>query len=72
MTISKHQYKTLLNMQYDMARVGWHPSFAGKLLLQALNKGSWSGSGLGKIHQTRRIRREDPGIPPRPVVAGEQ
>ena len=70
--ISKHQYKTLVNMQYDMARVGWHPSIAGKLLLRALNQVNCRGGGLGKVHQTRRIRREDPGVPPRPVVAGEQ
>lgn len=73
MKLSAYQYKQLFNLQYDMARVGWHPAIAGKLILGALDRlERRRDAGMGKVHQTRRIRREDPGVPPRPVVAGER
>lgn len=72
--MTKDEYRTMVGLQYDLARAGWHPSVAGQMIVRAARR-VWArrrraGTGMGKVHPTRRIRREDPGIPPRPRVSG--
>ena len=68
MALTSEQYKVMLRVQANLVYAGWHPAVAGKLVLRAAGKIlEVNLSGMG-ILQTRRIRREDPGVPPRPRV----
>lgn len=64
----------MIDVQRALVWVGWHPSIAGKLVTRAAGRVlSTKGSGLGKVHQTRSLRRDlDPTIPPRLQVSGER
>lgn len=70
MTLTQEQYRAMIRVQQTMAEAGWHPSIAGRLIRRATNRLlARADAGMGRI-QLRRIRHEDPGIPPRQVVSG--
>lgn len=82
-TLSAAQQRALLETQRALVRRGVHPAVAGRMVLRAASRicrcGPGSGlgcpceAGVGKIHQTRSLRRDlDPSIPPRLEVSGEQ
>lgn len=83
MSLTAEQYRAAIDTQRELVLKGWHPAEAGAIVRRALarvrtccgscrNGGSCDG-GLGKVHQTRSLRRDlDPTIAPRPVIAGEQ
>jgi hypothetical protein len=64
----------MIDAQRALVRVGWHPAIAGKLVRRAAERVLVAReSGLGKVHQTRSLRRDlDPTIPPRLQVGGER
>lgn len=72
--LTKSEHRALIDMQRALVWVGWHPAIAGKLVRRAADRVfSAKESGLGKVHQTRSLRRDlDPTIPPRLQVSGER
>ncbi len=72
--LTKYEHRTLIDVQRALVWVGWHPSIAGKLVTRAAERVLHAReAGLGKVHQTRSLRRDlDPAIPPRLQVGGER
>ena len=69
MTSSEH--KTLLLLEEQLVYAGVHPSIAGKAILRAADRVFRAReAGMGKVQQTRRIRHELPGVPPRIQTGG--
>ena len=67
----------MIDLQRSLVQLGWHPAVAGAAVRRAAERvlRSWRTleRGLGKIHQTRSLRRDlDPTLKPRPILAGEQ
>lgn len=62
------QYKAILDLEYVMVNMGWHPSIAGAMIRRAADRVFESGLG---VQQTRRLQRElDPTIAPRVQTGG--
>jgi hypothetical protein len=71
MTLTAYQHRTLLDVQERLVQAGVHPAVAGKAIMRAASRVlARLDAGVGKVHQERRLRREEYGLGPRPVVAG--
>lgn len=73
MTLTAEEYRTLLETQRQLVVAGVHAAVAGQMVMRALERvGAGADAGVGRKWQERRIRREEPGVAPRPVQPGEQ
>lgn len=71
MTLTPYQHRTLLDVQERLVQAGVHPAVAGQMILRATERVlAARDAGVGKVHQTRRLQREEYGLGPRPVIAG--
>ncbi len=72
--LTQSEQRTMVEMQRTLVYKGWHPAIAGKLVTRAAERVLHAQeAGLGKVHQTRSLRRDlDPAIPPRLQVGGER
>lgn len=71
MPLTSGQFKAALDLQRILVETGgMHPVRAGILIRGAVNRLE-EDAGLGKVHQTRRVRHELPGVPARVVIRGE-
>jgi len=66
--LSAGQYKAILDLHRDLVREGWRSDVARAIVGRAagLTILQTQGSGLGKVQQTRRLKRDlYPGLTPR-------
>lgn len=71
-SFSSSQVRAAFDLQRDLVEQGGlHPARAAMLIRGALNT-IVQDFGMGKVHQTRRVRHELPGVHPRMVISGEQ
>lgn len=70
-TFSPYQVRSAMVLQRELVEQGGlHPVRAGILVRNALSRVALE-FGMGKVHQTRRVRHELPGVHARVVLRGE-
>jgi len=71
MPLTPYQVRSAMVLQRELVEQGGlHPVRAGILVRNALSRVALD-FGMGKVHQTRRVRHELPGIPARIAIRGE-